>query len=56
MADHFDTYLKKIEPSERTLCGHVDLSPRGMGSWQQPYLKDMPSGPWTVFEVPRPPR
>ena len=104
MADHYDTYLKKIEPSERTLCGHVDLSPRGMGdwqrpfgiagtvqnkvadatmaerlslavsaghscgigfkaadhlkahpefSWQKPYLKDMPSGPWTVFEATR---
>jgi hypothetical protein len=101
MADHYDTYLKKVEPSERTLCGHIDLSPRGMGTWQQPfgiagtvqnkvsdatmaehmslavsaghacgigfkavehlkahpefswqkpYLKDMPSGPWTVFE------
>ncbi len=104
MADHYDTYLKKIEPSERTLCGHIDLSPRGMGdwqrpfgiagtvqnkvadatmaehmslavsaghscgigfkaadhlkahpefSWQKPYLKDMPSGPWTVFEATR---
>jgi hypothetical protein len=102
MADHVDTYLKKVEPSERTLCGHVDLSPRGMGawqppfgiagtvqnkvadatmagqmsmavsaghacgiafnaadhlkahpefSWQKPYLKDMPSGPWTVFQA-----
>jgi Phospholipase B len=102
MADHYDTFLKKTEPSERTLCGHVDLSPRGMGNWQppfgiagtvqnkvadatmaehmslavsaghacgigfkaadhlkahpefgwqKPYLKDMPSGPWTVFEA-----
>jgi phospholipase B-like protein len=35
--DHYDAYSKKVEPSEHTLCGHVDLSPRGMGSWQPPY-------------------
>ncbi len=29
MADHYDTYLKKDSPSERTLCGHIDLSTRG---------------------------
>lgn len=29
LADHFDSLDKKIEPSERTLCGHVDLSARG---------------------------
>jgi Phospholipase B len=32
-ADHYDTFTKKEEPSDRTLCGHVDLSPRGDGSW-----------------------
>lgn len=37
LADHYDTFQKKDEPSERTLCGHIDLSPRGMGSWQSPY-------------------
>jgi len=37
MADHYDTFQKKVEPSERTLCGHVELSPRGMGDWQSPY-------------------
>lgn len=37
LADHFDTYENKIDPSERTLCGHVDLSPRGMPTWQTPY-------------------
>jgi hypothetical protein len=37
LADHFDTYTKKVEPSERTLCGHIDLSPRGMGNWQAPF-------------------
>jgi hypothetical protein len=34
LSDHFDTYLGKDEPDERTLCGHIDLSPRGNGSWQ----------------------
>ncbi len=34
MADHYDAFEKKADaPSERTLCGHVDLSPRGMGDW-----------------------
>ena len=37
LADHYDTYEKKTDPDERTLCGHVDLSPRGMGTWQPPY-------------------
>jgi len=34
LSDHHDAYEKKDDaPSERTLCGHVDLSPRGMGDW-----------------------
>jgi len=34
LSDHYDAYEKKEDaPSERTLCGHVDLSPRGMGDW-----------------------
>jgi hypothetical protein len=34
LADHRDAYEKRDDaPSERTLCGHVDLSPRGMGDW-----------------------
>ncbi len=37
MADHYDTYDRKTAPSERSLCGHVDLSPRGMGAWQKPF-------------------
>ena len=32
-----DTYDGRTQPSERTLCGHVDLSPRGMPTWQGPY-------------------
>lgn len=38
LADHHDAYEKKADaPSERTLCGHVDLSPRGMKPWQDPF-------------------
>ncbi len=37
LSDHYDTYEKKTQPNERTLCGHVDLSPRGMKSWQEEY-------------------
>ncbi len=36
-SDHYDTYDKKVEPSDRTLCGHVDLSPRGMTGWEPPF-------------------
>jgi len=37
LADHVDTYEGKVDPDERSLCGHVDLSPRGMPTWQPPY-------------------
>ena len=37
LADHFDVVSKNTQPSERTLCGHIDLSPRGMGDWKAPY-------------------
>jgi hypothetical protein len=37
LGDHVDSFTGKTEASERTLCGHVELSPRGMGSWQTPY-------------------
>ena len=36
LADHFDTYTKKENPSERTLCGHVDVSRRGIPEWGYP--------------------
>ena len=36
-SDHYDSYEKKIDPDERSLCGHVDLSPRGMQPWQPPF-------------------
>ena len=38
MADHYDAYDKKADsPGERTLCGHVELSPRGMKPWQDEF-------------------
>ena len=37
MADHYDTFTKKEEADERTLDGHIDLSPRGSPPWQPPY-------------------
>ena len=37
LGDHFDTYENKMDPDERTLCGHIDLSPRGSQPWQPPY-------------------
>lgn len=34
LSDHHDAHEGKDDaPSERSLCGHVDLSPRGMGNW-----------------------
>ena len=37
LGDHFDTYIGKKQASERTLCGHLELSKRGMGAWQPPF-------------------
>jgi hypothetical protein len=37
LADHYDTVDREIAPSERTLCGHVDLSHRGSKPWQANY-------------------
>lgn len=36
-ADHYDAYAGKEEPSERSLCGHIDRSPRGSQPWMPPY-------------------
>ncbi len=36
ISDHYDAYEKKEQPDERTLCGHVDLSPRGVKEWTWP--------------------
>src|SRR2546427_3278266 len=38
LGDHMDTAEKKEDTNERTLCGHVDGSPRGVKEWDwQPY-------------------
>src|SRR5580700_4930812 len=40
LADHFDSFEKtsshadKVQPNERSLCGHVDASPRGVKEWE----------------------
>ncbi len=33
LADHYDTYQKKEAADERSLCGHVDTSARGIPQW-----------------------
>ena len=33
LADHFDSFQNKEEANERTLCGHVETSPRGIPEW-----------------------
>jgi len=37
LADHYDTFEKKEDPDERTLDGHIDLSPRGSEPWEPPF-------------------
>jgi len=37
LADHYDTYEKKEDADERTLDGHIDLSPRGSQTWEPPF-------------------
>ena len=38
LSDHYDAYAQKEDAaSERTLCGHIDQSPRGVAGWQSPY-------------------
>ena len=34
LADHYDSYEHKEQADERSLCGHVDASVRGVGQWQ----------------------
>jgi Phospholipase B len=35
--DHYDLLTKEIDPNERTICGHIDNSSRGLKPWQGPY-------------------
>ena len=38
LADHEDSYAKKIDADERSLCGHLDRDPRGVPEWDEaPY-------------------
>ena len=32
--DHYDVITHEIDPNERTICGHVDRSSRGLPGWQ----------------------
>ena len=36
LADHWDTYENKVDPDERSLCGHEANSPRGVPEWESP--------------------
>ncbi len=37
LADDLDSFTGQRDPNERTLCGRIDLSPRGSGGWQPAY-------------------
>jgi len=37
LADHYDTFEKREDADERTLCGHLESSSRGSPPWQPPY-------------------
>ncbi len=104
-SDDYDLIEHKIDPDERTLCGHQELSPRGVAiwgdgpyypggtvsakvadsalaakmeiiaalghpdgigfnaaaflrahpqyDWQRPFLRNLPSDPWTEFQAAR---
>ena len=38
LGDHVDTFEKKVRANERTLCGHMDTSPRGVPMGLAPFL------------------
>jgi len=33
LSDHEDSYTGKVQPDERSLCGHIDADPRGVPVW-----------------------
>ncbi len=35
--DHYDVITHEYDPNERTICGHIDLSSRGLPGWQKPF-------------------
>lgn len=44
-ADHFDVYLGKEHPGERSLCGHWELESWPIQSWPT-----VPNGPWGTVD------
>ncbi len=34
LGDHWDSYMNREDANERTLCGHNELSPRGIPEWE----------------------
>jgi len=38
LADHYDVYLKKEQPGQRTLCGHYDMDDGSVPGSLAPYL------------------
>jgi len=35
--DHYDVITHEYDPNERTICGHIDKSSRGLPGWQGPF-------------------
>ena len=35
--DHYDVITHENDPNERTICGHIDKSSRGLPGWQGPF-------------------
>ena len=33
LGDHYDSYLKKVQADQRSLCGHVDTAKDGVAEW-----------------------
>ncbi len=36
LGEHFDSFERKPQANERSLCGHLDASPRGEPQWDKP--------------------
>jgi len=41
LSDHYDSFDKKVEPGDRSLCGHLDLSAQGEPVWGLPAYSSM---------------
>lgn len=37
LGDHYDSFDKSVSANERSLCGHIDRSSRGVKNWQAPW-------------------